>query len=146
MKKFLFLILAFWITLPFTVAFAQQTKATEAVQQNLQQQVNAWNAGNLEKAMSYYWNSPELLWISRGGTNKGYEPVFKEYQQAYTDRSEMGTYSFEPLYIEELAADKVYFVFRWKIEKEGKKLMGGVSSQVWKKLNGKWQITSEHAS
>jgi ketosteroid isomerase-like protein len=108
-------------------------------------QVAAWNAGDLEKAMTFYWNSPEMIWISRSGVEKGYQPVLEGYRKDFADRTKMGVYAYEPLHIEALSKTSVYYVFRWKIELNGKKLMGGVSSQIWKRIKGRWLITSEHA-
>ena len=141
MKTLIILLLAL-LALP---AFSQN-KATEKVKAALDGQVNAWNSGKLEEAMAYYHNSPELLWISRTGLEKGYEPIFQSYLIDFKDRSLMGFYNYEPLYIEALSRKKVYYVYRWKIEQNGKKLMGGVSSQIWKKSNKRWLIFSEHAS
>lgn len=109
-------------------------------------QVSAWNAGDLEKAMEFYWNSPEMLWIAKSGIEKGYAPVLEGYRKDFSDKAKMGVYSYEPLHIEKLSKRTVYYTFRWKIELGGKKIMGGVSSQVWKKIGGHWRITSEHAS
>ncbi|MER2996069.1 YybH family protein [Pontibacter populi] len=120
--------------------------AVQEVKQALEGQISAWNKGDLETAMTFYWNSPEMLWISKAGTEKGYQEVYDMFLQDFTDRSKMGVYSYEPLHIEQVSKEAVYFVFRWKIELDGKRLMGGVSSQVWKKLNGRWVVTSEHAS
>lgn len=123
-----------------------QPRSVKQVKAALDEQVNAWNAGQLEKAMGYYYNSPDLLWISRAGIAKGYEPIFQGYVKDYTDRSLMGTYSYEPLHIEVLSAAKVFYVFRWKIDLNGKKIMGGISSQIWKRSGKDWLIISEHAS
>ena len=109
-------------------------------------QVTAWNAGDLEKAMEFYWNSPEMLWISKAGIEKGYAPVLEGYRKDFSDKAKMGVYSYEPLHIEKLSKRTVYYTFRWKIELNGKKIMGGLSSQVWKKIGGRWLITAEHAS
>jgi hypothetical protein len=112
----------------------------------LDEQVRAWNSGELEKAMAYYWNSTDMLWINRAGVSKGYQPVLEDYLKSYTDRSQMGTYSYTPLHIQTLSPELVYFVFKWKIEVKDKKPMGGVSSQIWKKINKSWVVVSEHAS
>lgn len=123
-----------------------KSPATTEVVKALEGQIAAWNKGDLETAMSFYWNSPEMLWISKSGTEKGYQEVYDMFLQDFADRSKMGIYTYEPLHIEQLSPEIVYFVFRWKIELDGKRLMGGVSSQVWKKKTGRWIITSEHAS
>ncbi|WP_114784262.1 DUF4440 domain-containing protein [Botryobacter ruber] len=121
------------------------TTATAQVQQALDEQVNAWNAGDLETAMSYYWNSDDMLWISKTGVQRGYQPVLHEFLDDFKDRSRMGTYSYTPLHLEEIAPGIVFFVFSWKIELEGRQLMGTVSSQVWRKVDGRWVAVSEHA-
>jgi uncharacterized protein (TIGR02246 family) len=120
--------------------------AIAAVTKALDDQVEAWNRGQLEKAMDFYWESPDMLWISRNGTETGWQQVLEMFKTDFTDRSKMGEYTYEPLHIEQVGPETVYYVYRWKIELQGKKLMGGVSSQLWKKLDGRWVITSEHAS
>ncbi|WP_461490162.1 YybH family protein [Pontibacter sp. HJ8] len=122
------------------------TDAITEVKEALDGQVDAWNRGELEKAMTYYWNSPDMLWISRNGTETGYQEVLDGFQKDFTNRSKMGVYTYEPLHIEQVSAEAVYYVYHWKIDLQGKKLMGGVSSQLWKKLDGRWVITTEHAS
>jgi hypothetical protein len=121
-------------------------EAVQAVQQALAGQVQAWNKGDLEKAMTFYWNSPEMLWISKKGIEKGYEEVLDMFRKDFSDSSKMGIYSYEPLHMEWLSPEAVFYVFRWKIELQGKRLMGGVSSQLWKNIEGNWVATSEHAS
>jgi hypothetical protein len=121
-------------------------EAVLAVQQALEGQVQAWNRGDLEKAMTFYWNSPEMLWISKKGLEKGYQEVLELFRKDFSDSSKMGLYSYEPLHIEQLSPEAVFYVFSWKIELEGKQLMGGVSSQIWKNSGGSWVVASEHAS
>ena len=100
-------------------------------------QVAAWNAGDLESAMIAYWNSPKMLWVSRAGVEKGYQPVLEGYRNDFADKSKMGVYSYEPLHIERLSKASVYYVFRWKIELNGKKTMA-----VFRVKSGKRSIES----
>jgi hypothetical protein len=51
------------------------------VKKALDGQVTAWNNGDLEKPMSYYWNLPEMLWVSKTGITKGYQPVLDEFKK-----------------------------------------------------------------
>lgn len=116
------------------------------VQVAIKEQVAAWNTGDLETAMTYYWNSPNMLWVNRAGVQKGYADVLEAYKIDFKDRSKMGKYSIDELYAEELKDGLVLYVVRWKIELDGKKLMGGISSQLWKLVDGKWVVTVEHGS
>jgi len=145
--RYLYLILLTMTTAAVLSSFTMpKGDAVQEVKKALEGQITAWNNGDLETAMTFYWNSPEMLWISKSGTEKGYQEVYDMFLQDFKDRSKMGVYTYEPLHIEQVSKDAVYFVFRWKIELDGKRLMGGVSSQVWKKLDGRWVVTSEHAS
>lgn len=140
------IILSVFFLFVFPVSILAQTKSTDQVTTALDGQVAAWNSGRLEDAMAFYYNSEDLLWISRAGIEKGYQPILESYLKDFADRSQMGTYSYEPLFIESLSSKSVYYVYRWKIELNGKKLMGGVSSQIWKKQHKRWLIFTEHAS
>ena len=139
-------IIVFAVILVSTAYSAVKTDPLTEVKSALQNQVAAWNAGDLEKAMGFYWNSPEMLWISKQGIQKGYQPVLEGYRKDFADKSKMGVYSYESLFIDRLSTTSVYYVFKWKIELNGKRLMGGISSQIWKPIGGRWVITSEHAS
>jgi ketosteroid isomerase-like protein len=127
-------------------AQVKHSDPVRSVQKALAGQVSAWNAGDLEAAMAFYRNSPDMIWISKSGVDKGYQSVLDAYRKDYADRSKMGVYTYEPLHIESLSSACVYYVFKWKIELAGKRLMGGISSQLWKRIDGRWVITSEHAS
>jgi ketosteroid isomerase-like protein len=145
------IMLGLFFLIPFypintTISMTNNIEPTEEVKKALDRQVNAWNNGDLEKAMSYYWNSPEILWVSKSGIQKGYQPVLEDFRKEFADKTKMGIYSYEPLHIEEISNSSVYFVIRWKIVLNGQKIMGGISSQVWKKISGEWVITVEHAS
>src|SRR3954465_10997269 len=84
-----------------------QPTAVKRVKAALDGQVAAWNAGDLEKAMAFYWDSPALLWISRGGISKGYQPVFEDFKKEFADRGKMGIYSYTALHIEKLSTSSV---------------------------------------
>ena len=119
---------------------------TGEVKKALEGQITAWNKGDLEKAMTYYWNSPEMLWVSKSGIQKGYQSVLEDFRKEFADKGKMGIYSYDSLHIEKISGTSVYFAISWKIILNGQKIMGGVSSQLWKKIAGNWVITAEHAS
>jgi ketosteroid isomerase-like protein len=58
----------------------------------------------------------------------------------------MGRYSGQVLDARSLANDAALLVVRWSIDKDGKRMMGGVSTQLWKRIGGQWRIVLEHAS
>jgi hypothetical protein len=104
-----------------TINMTYNIESRGEVKKALDGQVNAWNKGDLEKAMSYYWNSPEILWVSKSGIQKGYQPVLDGFRQEFADKSKMGIYSYDLLYREEISGSSVHFVIRWKIVLNGKR-------------------------
>jgi hypothetical protein len=139
----------FLILLSVSGTQAQKKIAPDAIAEVkavLDSQVIAWNAGAQNKEMSVYYESPEMLFVNRTGIRKGYEPIRASYQRAPVDRSRVGTYSYEPLHIERLSPNCVFFVIKWKVEANGRSTMSGVTSMVWKRINKKWVIAAEHAS
>jgi len=61
-----------------------------------------------------------MVCISRSGIENGYQPVLDSYRTDFADKTKMGVYTYEPLHIEKLSNNSVYYVFRWKIERDGK--------------------------
>lgn len=114
----------------------------------LDTQVAAWNSGASQPGSSVYFDSPEMLWVNRTGVRKGNAPIQASYRRtaASTNPAPAGVYSYEPLHMERLAPNCVYFVMRWKYEMNGRPPQTGVTSLVWKKINKKWVIVAEHAS
>src|SRR5262245_21308676 len=79
---------------------ADDEKAIRAV---LDDQVKAWNKGDLDGFMVGYWNSEELTFISQGSIRKGWKETRDRYEKRYwsgTDRPERGELSFADLQIE----------------------------------------------
>src|SRR5262249_16879518 len=67
----------------------------------LDDQVKAWNRGDLEGFMAGYWKSPELTFSSGGDQTKGWQATFDRYRKRYqTGGAEMGTLSFSGLAID----------------------------------------------
>ena len=65
----------------------------------------------------------------------------------FADRPEtMGTYTGEVLDALPLGPDQVALVVRWQITRDDIRLYGGVSTQIWQRIDSHWRIVLEHAS
>jgi hypothetical protein len=109
-------------------------------------QVAAWNRGDLESALLTYWNSPHMTWVSRSGVQRGFASFAEGMRTDFANSEEMGTYSAEVLDARTLGREDALIVFRWQIVRDGRRLMGGTSTQVWRKIGGSWFAVFEHAS
>ncbi len=101
-------------------------------------QMAAWNSGNLEGALSAYLNSSEMTWVSKRGVEKGFAP----FAEAMRKTGAKGVYSGEVLHARQLSSKSALIVVRWAITDQGKRLMGGVSTQLWQAGDRGWRIVS----
>ena len=58
----------------------------------------------------------------------------------------MGVYSGDILLAKEISPETGLLVVRWSIDRDGRQIMGGVSTQLWEDVDGIWRIVFEHAS
>ena len=118
----------------------------EAARRGVTAQMEAWNRGDLEAALQAYWDSPKMTWVSKSGVDYGYAPFADAMRKDFTDPKSMGIYSVEILDARNLGRHTEHIVFRWKIMKGEKRLMGGISTQIWRRIDGNWHAVFEHAS
>ena len=129
-------------------ALAGSTAADAAVAavRSLELQVAAWNSGNLEQALDAYCNTPKITWISRSGVSHGFDGFAASLRQDFPDPNSMGRFVAQVLHKERISKKAVLLTISWSITREGKRLMGGTSTQLWKPCRGKLRIVLEHAS
>ena len=142
MSRFiLFLLLAL---LPVSAASADPA---EEARKGFATQRAAWNRGDIEAALDLYWNSADLTWAGADGVTKGFDAFAYGLRRDFAGGpTQMGVYTGTVLEARTLAPDTALLVVDWKIERDGRRLMGGVSTEIWKNVDGKWRIVFEHAS
>jgi hypothetical protein len=141
--KFRFALCAVILACPL---FAAATPTDEAVSA-LKAQMTAWNNQDMDGALSYYWNSEGMTWVNRKGISFGIAEFAKSMQSDFADKSKMGHYDGKVLHSSELSPELVLLVLDWKIVNgEGKRMMGGISTQLWRKTASGWKVVFEHAS
>lgn len=119
----------------------------QGARRGLEEQVAAWNRGDLEAALRTYWNSPEMTWVSKRGVERGFKDFAEAMRKDYgSSPSRMGTYQAEVLHAQDLGPNTALLVYKWNISKGDQKLMGAVSTQVWRRIDGAWRAVLEHAS
>lgn len=117
---------------------------TARVRQSMHEQQLAWNAGDIKGFMAYYWQNDSLTFIGKKGVTYGWNNTLNNYLKSYPDKASMGTLVFTLLDVRQLSAESIYVIGKWQLEKE--KPVGGHFTLLWKKLNGRWVIVSDHTS
>src|ERR1051326_2384402 len=140
MKKFL-LLLALFFSL---VAFSQPDDAL-SIRNVLNDQVKAWNNGDIETFMQGYWKNDSLMFIGKSGINWGWQKTLESYKKRYPDTTAMGQLSFDIILVKELSPEYYYVVGKWMLKRSIGDLTGHYNLLL-RKINGRWLIIADHSS
>lgn len=125
---------------------AAEGAAAKAVRQVLDDQVTAWNKGDLKGFMASYWRSPDLTFFSGKEKTRGWQATLERYQKRYqAEGKEMGKLAFRDLEIESLGPDSAWVRGRWHLELS-KETVGGLFTLIFKKFPEGWRIVHDHTS
>ena len=120
--------------------------AEGAVRQVLDDQVAAWNCGDLEAFMAGYWASPELSFFSAAERTQGWEATLQRYRKRYrSEGREMGRLTFSELQIDVLGPDSALVRGRWQLVRS-KDRPGGLFTLIFRRFPEGWRIVHDHTS
>ncbi len=122
-----------------------QNKEERAILNAIDLQKNAWNKGNLNLFMQTYWKNDSLMFIGKSGVTYGWENTLANYQKGYPDTAAMGKLDFNILHVKKLSALYYSVVGKWYLTRSIGNV-GGHFTLLFKKINNKWLIVSDHSS
>lgn len=148
MKKYLF----FAFTL-FTSFCSAQSKPVHtgiggdetAILQLLDDQLQAWNRGDIDSFMKTYWESDSLMFIGKGGITYGWKNTLNNYKKNYQDTVAMGKLSFDILLVQRLSFQYFHVIGKWHLQRSIGDLSGHYTLLI-KKIKGRWVIIADHSS
>ncbi len=143
MKRPVLLLILLMIVIP--AARSETAGPQAAIRAMLDEQVAAWNRGDLEKFMETYWKSPKTAYVGANGVFRGWQGVLDRYRRTYPDRQAMGKTTFSDLEITMLSPDAALILGYWHLERASGRL-GGVFSLVARKFPEGWRIILDHTS
>lgn len=130
-----------------------QTPATAEthIRSLLDDQIKAWNVGDLEKFMEGYWRSPKLTFFSAGRKLEGWDATIDRYRKTYqAEGKEMGKTTFSELDVQVLGPDGAVVRGRWRLVQSDGKELGGLFTLIFRKFEGGpyggWKIIHDHTS
>jgi len=136
----LFLLLVFSMT-----GTAQNSSIESDIRAVMNDQVAAWNRGDIDGFMRGYWNSYKLTFVSGANVTRGWQPTLDRYKKNYDSRAKMGTLSFSDLEITVLSKDAVVVLGSWSLARE-KDNPHGKFTLVFRKFKDGWRIVQDHTS
>lgn len=120
-------------------------KAESAIRAVLDEQVQAWNQGNIDGFMKGYAKSDETTFISGDTVTRGWQTVLDRYKTKYDSREKMGTLAFTELEIKLLNSNSAVVNGRWKLTRADDTPHGRFTLILRRMAYG-WRITHDHTS
>jgi beta-aspartyl-peptidase (threonine type) len=135
-----FLFLALGACAPDERAIIREVRAV------LEDQVAAWNRGDVDGFMAGYDVSDEIVFTSRSKIRRGFETTRDHFRRNFGGRPEkMGRLRFADLEIHPTGADAAWVLGRWRLEGvEG--TPGGVFTLVVARRPAGWRVVMDHTS
>jgi hypothetical protein len=117
-----------------------------AVKRVLDDQVVAWNKGDLEGFMAGYWKSEKLSFFSGDKKTAGWQATLDRYRKRYqADGKEMGKLSFDEMSIELLGDGHALVRGRFRLQLKNE-APTGIFTLVLRRLPEGWRIVHDHTS
>ena len=142
MKKTFYLLVVLFM---FTTAATAQSKDELVIRKSLNEQLAAWNNGDIDRFMLTYWQSDSLMFIGKSGVTYGWQNTMENYKKNYPDTTVMGKLDFNILDVKRLSVLYFSVVGKWHLART----IGDVSGHftlLFKKVKNKWVIISDHSS
>ncbi len=141
MQKIFFLTLIFIFS---TNVFAQNPDEN-MIKAAMAEQLNAWNAGDIDRYMETYWHSDSLMFIGKNGPTYGFDKTKANYKKGYPDTVAMGKLDFEIISMKRLSVMYYSVVGKWHLKRSIGDV-GGAFTLLFRKIKKKWVIIQDHSS
>ena len=124
--------------------FSQKKDETE-VRNVLAKQNAAWNRGDVDAFMVGYWENDSLMFIGKSGVTYGYKNALANYKKNYPDTIAMGKLTFTLIEVKQLSPEYFHVTGKYYLTRT----IGDASGHftlMFRKINGKWVVISDHSS
>lgn len=128
------------------MSFSGFAQKKSEIMEVLNRQQENWNKGDIETFMQDYWKSDELKFIGKNGVVKGWNATLDRYLKSYPDRATMGQLKFDIKEIDFHSKKSAWVLGQWQLTRPEKGDLGGFFTLIFKKIDGKWVIVSDHTS
>ena len=116
-----------------------------AIRNILATQTAAWNRGEIDNFMNGYWENDSLMFIGKSGVTYGWTNTLNNYKKGYPDTAAMGKLVFTLIQVKKLSGKYYHVTGKWLLKRSIGDV-GGHYTLLFKKINGRWVIVSDHSS
>ena len=125
-------------------SFAQSGDELD-VRKVLNNQLQAWNRGDIDSFMNGYWKNDSLMFVGKNGITYGWKNTLNNYKRNYPDTAAMGKLSFTIISAKQLSPSYFYVVGKWHLLRSIGDLSGHFTL-LFMKIKSKWAIICDHSS
>ena len=86
-----------------------------------------------------------MMFIGKSGVTYGYDNTLNNYRKNYSDTAQMGKLTFDILKVQRLSPEYFFVLGKWHLKRTIGDLHGHYTL-MFRKINGKWVIVSDHSS
>lgn len=115
-----------------------------AIEELLDRQVQAWNAGDIDEFMDGYWRSDDLTFVSGGNVTRGWNATLEGYRRRYASREAMGRLEFRIIEMRSLGPARAMVLGRWRVERDHP--IAGLFTLIVGVVDGAWRVIYDHTS
>ncbi len=115
------------------------------IREILENQDAAWNRGDIDGFMKGYWENDSLMFIGKSGVTYGWGNTLKNYKKGYPDTAAMGKLTFTLIQVKKLSKEYYHVTGKWFLKRSIGDI-GGHYTLLFRKINGRWVIISDHSS
>ncbi len=126
-------------------AFGDSGAVPFDLQDVLNEQVDAWNRGDIQGFMDYYWRSEDLEFISGDTIHRGWQATLERYKRKYPTKEAMGWLDFDDLRVTATGEDEAEVTGRWRV-RSGRKISSGGFELKFRRIEGRWLIARDHTT
>jgi uncharacterized protein (TIGR02246 family) len=117
-----------------------------AIRALLEEQDAAWNRGDLDGFMKWYWDDEKLTYVSGDNVTKGHKGLRERYRQRYqAEGKEMGKLTFSDLEVKDFGDGWATARGRWKVVTT-KEPFEGLFVLVLRRLPEGWRIVHDYTA
>jgi ketosteroid isomerase-like protein len=142
MKKIFYLLLLCFAISP---TISAQSKDEVIIRNAMNEQLAAWNTGDIDRFMLTYWQSDSLMFVGKSGITYGWQNTLNNYKKGYPDTAAMGKLDFNILEVKRLSVLYFFIVGKWHLTRSIGDV-GGHFTLLFKKIKNKWVIIADHSS
>ena len=135
-----------FLLLSLSLVTVAQSADEAAIREVLNRQNKNWNDGNIEAFMEDYWKSDSLMFIGKSGVIYGWQATKDRYFRNYPDRKTMGQLAFDIKQVDLHSSTTAWVLGSWKLTRPQVGDVGGYFTLIFKKIDGKWLVVSDHTS